>query len=133
MKNKKGFITQVVLLLILAVAVVAGYLYIKFAQSTTDIGRGEFSIPTFSPIPEVTTPADNTSATKLYTSEKLGIEFNYSPTFFDYSVSVKEIGNKIYVYDEKLKPEEGQYLEFFTKDPNDSLSTAINKNFLNCY
>jgi len=76
--------------------------------------------------------SDN-SQTKLYISEKLGIQFNYKPTYYDSTISVKEVGNKIYVYDTRQNAENGQYLELFTKNPNDSLSEAVNAQFLTGY
>lgn len=70
-----------------------------------------------------------------YTSQKLGISFNYF-TGVDKSgdnqtgVKVLEEGDKIYVYLPYDKPEQGQSVEVFAKDPKDTLSEAITKKFL---
>lgn len=75
----------------------------------------------------------NTSTSKLYQSDKLGVQFNYKPSYFDTTISTKEVGNKIYVYASNTKAEDGQYLEEFSKEPQDSLELAIKKKFLAGY
>lgn len=68
--------------------------------------------------------------TKLFYSEKLGVGFTYfaSP---NENLLVKEEGNKVYLYLEKDSYKNGQSLEIFDKDRNDTLTQAITKQFLN--
>ncbi len=67
---------------------------------------------------------------KRYISAKLGVEFIYLEYMYPSTVKVKEIGNKIYIYDSLLAPESGQYIEVFSKDANMSFDEALTKRFL---
>lgn len=60
-----------------------------------------------------------------YISQKLGISFSYSSS----SASVIEKENKIYV-GEKGKEEQGQWVQVFQKDKNESMEDAVKKQFL---
>ncbi len=68
--------------------------------------------------------------TKLFYSDKLGVGFTYlaSP---NENLLVKEEGNKVYLYLEKYSYKNGESLEVFDKNPNDTLTQAITKQFLN--
>lgn len=74
-----------------------------------------------------------TNATKTYTSQKLGVSFNYIEYVYKDPVLVKEIDNKIYVYLDPAKPTEGSYVEVFTKDPASSLINTIKTSILKGY
>ncbi|OGM06088.1 hypothetical protein A2125_00560 [Candidatus Woesebacteria bacterium GWB1_43_5] len=77
---------------------------------------------------------DQNSDVKTYISSKLGISFSYKYKYNDGdTINIKEIGNKVYVYPSKIKPEDGQYVEVFDKDQTDSLKTAITKTILKGY
>jgi hypothetical protein len=106
-------------------------------QTVTETNNQEVSptseiIPTVvqSPVPSLQTFADHFT----YTSNKFGISFDYANVWAGSTekldVGVTEIGDKIYVGPKQYKPETGQSIEVFTKDPADSLETAITKKFL---
>ena len=73
---------------------------------------------------------------KTYTSTKLGVSFQYQeydPELKDNPltyIKVNEIGNKIYVHSAGIEPEEGQWVEFFSKPSNQSLVDAIKTQIL---
>lgn len=71
-----------------------------------------------------------TEGQKRYISAKLGVEFIYLEKIGTNTIKVKEIGNKIYIYDSLLAPESGQYIEVFSKDVNMSFDEALTKRFL---
>ena len=68
--------------------------------------------------------------TKLYFSERFGIGFTYE---YGDSLTITEIGNKIYLHGIKQEPEGGNSIEVFAKDPNESISEAIEGRFLKGY
>jgi hypothetical protein len=71
---------------------------------------------------------------KTYVSQNLGISFSYKEKYDNGEIiSTKELGNKIYVYSSVMKPEQGQYIEVFSKDPHDTLEAAITKMVLSGY
>lgn len=72
-----------------------------------------------------------------YSSNKLGVAFYLADTVENtpgeqVAIKTKEVGNKTYVYvvSDITKPEDGQSIEMFTKDPQDTLAQAITKKFL---
>ena len=72
--------------------------------------------------------------TQIYYSEKLGVGFTYVPKVSDtVTAQVTEIGDKIYMHLLGEKPETGQSVEVFTKDPELSLEEAITARFLAGY
>lgn len=75
------------------------------------------------------------AGTKIYYSDRLGVGFTYVPNQVgtSFTVKVTEIGNKIYVHGTSEKPEQGQSIEVFTKDPTLTLGEAIKNKFLQGY
>jgi len=75
--------------------------------------------------------------TEIYYSDKLGVGFTYVPSQgqagIDSTVTVTEIGDKIYVHGANGEPEQGQSIEVFTKDSNLTLGEAIEARFLGGY
>lgn len=68
---------------------------------------------------------------KRYTNPKVGISFVFSTSAFgEDTLDVKEVGNKIYMYDTKYPYTQGQYIEVFQKEQADTLEQAIQKQFL---
>jgi len=68
---------------------------------------------------------------KRYTNPKVGISFVFSTSAFgDDTLDIKEVGNKIYMYDTKYPYTQGQYIEIFQKDAADTLDQTIQKQFL---
>jgi hypothetical protein len=63
----------------------------------------------------------------IYRSEKLGVQFNYlsSDDGSVYDIPIIEEGNRIYV-----GGKDGQWVEKFTKDPQDTLEEAVTKSLL---
>lgn len=94
-------------------------------------------LPTFRP-PSTSSPSpvvQNTPSNpniKTYTSNNLKVSFDYSlkQTGISSAPLIKELGNKIYIYQEGTKAEDGQYIEIFNKSASDSIETAIQKQFL---
>jgi len=66
-----------------------------------------------------------------YLSQNLGVGFFYPQKVQNIqSVDVKESGSKIYVFMTNTEPEEGQWVEVFSKNPDNTLSEAIRQHFL---
>ncbi len=73
---------------------------------------------------------------KTFTSPNLGISFDYATGPNDQRVLVKQIGNKVYLYIDYTKkgdPTTGKFVEVFSKNPGDSLTEAVKKEFLQGY
>jgi hypothetical protein len=120
---------------------VVALVYFKFVAKPNVTKVEEQESPTTVPTQSVET---NDSNLKTYHSSKFGLSFKYdqkSKDTADYFYGVEEKDNKIYVYYElknqkgelEKKIEDGQYVEVFTKDPEESLSEAITKKFLKGY
>jgi hypothetical protein len=107
-------------------------------------------IPTPLPTSKSTVPPTPVPHT-TYASDNLGISFTYPIQVEALKFFTKEIGNKIYLYDNYSKESFNQpfsgtdaeflktiasgakYVEVFHKDPADSLTEAIKKQFLQGY
>lgn len=142
---QKGFSSIIILLVIIVILGVGAGAYYFGKSSNQNIPLSPASpVPTASPmatsiatpvatptiIPSPTPPNPNSN---VFTSQDLGISFNYTNknTGINGSkIQVKQIGNKVYVYSASGKPEDGQYLEMFSKDKNDLLIDAIKKKIL---
>lgn len=74
------------------------------------------------------------SDSNTFSSTKLGISFRYGKladtTQPSSKINIQETGTKVFVYEGTAKPETGQYVEVFTKNPSDSLTEAIKKQLL---
>lgn len=74
---------------------------------------------------------------QTFTSQDLGISFVYASGPQDQRVLIKEIGTRVYLYVAYLhmtdKPEDGKFIEVFSKDPNQSLIEAVRNRFLQGY
>lgn len=84
--------------------------------------------PTITPTPKVNTNPN----LKTFTSDNLKISFDYLQVQPDYpkeKVNTSVSGNKVYVY-MGSNPQEGQWVEIFKKDKNDTLKQVISKQFL---
>lgn len=84
--------------------------------------------------------AGKEEGTRLYISQNHGVRFTYDPTPAEgFNIVVTEQDNKIYVHGQNETPEQGQWIEVFSKDPNISVEDAIRSQFLqnidpkNCY
>lgn len=86
--------------------------------------------PTAAPIASPSIIDTGVANQKRYTNPKVGISFIFSTNSLGMPFDVKEQGNKIYVYDTKYPYTQGQYVEVFQKSPQDTLSQAIQKQFL---
>lgn len=73
------------------------------------------------------------AGTKLFYSPKLGVGFTYFNDDPNERTLVREEGNKIYLYLEEwgFDTESKKSIEVFDKNPNDTLTQAITKQFLN--
>ncbi len=71
---------------------------------------------------------------KTYTSQKLGVKFQYNSRPDENTVvGVKESGKKIYVYVGTMAPESGQSVEVFSKHTNETLAASIRRQILANY
>lgn len=103
--------------------------------SSTQVVVNQYK-PTVTPtqLPASPTPAIGQNI-KTFTSLDLDISFTYNGnSLWDGKpVQVKEIGDRVYLYVWNTKPEDGRFVEVFSKDPKDSLPDAIIKRFLQGY
>ena len=124
------------LLIITAEAVGVGLVAYRSMPAKNEPQQANFPSPSpisTSPTPTVAAQPTNPNI-KTFSSSDLGIRFSYKYKYDDgTTVNAKQIGNKVYVYSSNTKPEQGQYVEVFQKDPNDSLIAAINKKFMTSY
>lgn len=67
---------------------------------------------------------------KKFVSPKLGISFLYLDDYVGETIKTKEVENRVYVYSSNNSYDTGQYVEVFQKDPSDTLTEALNKDFL---
>jgi hypothetical protein len=95
------------------------------APTVTDHTTPSTSETVLSPTPStLLTP---TPSAKTFTSNDLGISFNYAN---DPQYTATEIGTKVFIHDVKLPPTSGFNLEVFSKAPADTIDVAIKKRFL---
>lgn len=135
----------VILLLFLLIAFGAYYLGLKNSEINKNLStKPTNAVITETPIVSITQKTASPTAeptispnSNLFSSDKLGISFLYAKLGEtgnnSTKVNVREIGNKVYVYVNNIanaKPESGQYVEVFQKNPTDSLEQAIKKQFL---
>ncbi len=106
----------------------------KTAVSSPTSNIVQTSVPTLAPtLTPITPPSMQDTGIpnqKRYTNPKVGISFIFSTNSLGMPFDVKEQGNKIYVYDTKYPYTQGQYIEVFQKSPQDTLTQAIQKQFL---
>jgi hypothetical protein len=90
------------------------------------------SVPTQVPTvaPSVTATAAPRGDFATFTSQALGIRFDYPIALDGRRVGVKETGDKVYVYIEPLPPEAGQWVQVYRKTPAQSLEDAIRQQVL---
>lgn len=143
--RKNGF-APILIILIIAVLGVVGYFGYKnyYSKSSTPVSSSALSLsPTPSPS-NVRLEAsarvghgflsgnENKNGEQVYISDKLGIKLVYD---VPNTGPVKEIGNKIYADYRKNSDGSisGQYVEVFSKLPNQTLSDGIKANILGNY
>lgn len=129
------------LILIVLVFIGSGaWFYTKQTSKPIPISQGskpELSSQTGTGAPSTaspTAPVYGDPNTKTFTSNDLGIRFSYlEKQQVPGTIGVKQIGDKVYVYDITYPADQGQYVEVFTKTASDSLVQAITKQFLKGY
>lgn len=144
-KNSRGIAVILPIILVLLILGVVGYIVYNNIQQNS-----KYPIK-YVPNTKEATPVSTTSGEKektrnkvsiefdqeRYTSENLGISFIYVPTHSIITNYVKEIGNKIYVYnnlnDLDINDDYGQYVEVFDKDPSLTLKEVVELKFLSGY
>lgn len=144
--NQKGFAPILVILAILVILGIGVGAYYFGKSSSKPITLSPSPSPTATitltptatiiPSPTITPTPTATPNSNLFTSQTLGVSFYYTKAntgVNNSSIAVKEIGNKIYVYSTSGKPEDGQYLEVFSKDKNQSLIDVIKQKILTGY
>jgi hypothetical protein len=117
---QKGF-SSIALLVFAIIILGIGASIFHQSKNQTESNKIPATSTPFSTILENTTIQNDNN----YKSEKLGVSFKY-PTGF----GVKEAGNRIYVFGEKSKPEDGQYVEVFAKDKEKDLKQTIEQQLL---
>lgn len=134
--RQKGFVLVQILVVVILLGALGYFIYQNTQLKSLLPNK---VIPNPVPTSEAVNTSPKPSKTpnlngNTYTSESLGIEFDYA-TYLDADKTVKtlisETGSKIYVYASTLQsPSQGQSIEVFAKEPKDSLKTAIEKRFL---
>ncbi|MGB8647559.1 MAG: hypothetical protein WCF84_20160 [Anaerolineae bacterium] len=81
------------------------------------------AVPTFTPVGGAVT----------YLSVKLGIKFSYLPNQGPESIKIQETGDKVYVYPSTMAATAGQWVQVFSKTPNQLFLDAINTQVLKGY
>lgn len=146
--NQKGFNSVIILLIILIILGIGTGAYYFGKSSDQKVPLTPPPPLSLNITPTITSTVSPTTAltstptptvnpnSNVFISQDLGITFNYttkSTGINDSKIGAKQIGNKVYVYSTSGKPEEGQYLEMFAKDKNESLLDAIKKKILTGY
>jgi hypothetical protein len=83
--------------------------------------------------PEITPTPETIEGQKRYTSQKLKVSFLYMEKIGGETFQVKEVGNKIYIYDSRTPFEQGQSAEVFEKSATQTLEEAITQIILKEY
>ncbi len=87
-------------------------------------------VATQTPVASPSVEDTNVPNQKRYINPGLGISFIFPSKAGQDTIDVKEAGNKIYVYNTKYPYTRGQYVEVFQKSTQDSLTKALQKQFL---
>lgn len=141
--NKNNlFLTVVLTIFLVVLAGGIGYLFYQNqllknqAYQTSSSASSEI---TPSPTAEPTVPGDSytenttTPGQKKYVSPQLGISFLYLSSSQESNFKVKEVANKIYIYDLNYDYDSGQYVEVFNKELDQTLKQTIEEIFLEGY
>ncbi len=125
-------------------SVIAGYILaekniLKSPSTTTEVIDTQTTTPESESEPKsndpiltvVPSPKANPHG-KTYYSSKYRFAFYYSGTMpgSNETITVTEVGNKVYLHSLGAEPKSGQSVEVFTKDPDQSLEAAIKAEFL---
>lgn len=81
----------------------------------------------------VASPTPRPAEKVTFSSSSLGIAFDYAPTLGGDTLATQVEGDKVYVYDTRLPYAQGEYVEVFTKDPQQSIQQAIAQIILHGY
>jgi hypothetical protein len=103
---------------------------------TISASVAEATLPETKPEPKTEVVNDDNLTT--FTSDNLGITFQYAshPTSGRYqgkTITVTELGSKVYVSRSDIKPEQGQSVEVFSKKKEETLPEAIKRQILKDY
>lgn len=151
-QNKFPLLLVIGIIMLIAIAAFGAYYLGTMGNKENNQPPAPTPVPTSLPAPELSPtqiPVGSPSATlttspttaqtqnpdsNTFSSTKLGISFRYGKladsTQPSSKINTLETGNKVYVYEGSMKPETGQYVEVFTKNPSDSLTEAIKKQLL---
>ena len=144
MENNKNTLFLTVVLTIFLIILTGGIGYLFYQNQQLKNQAYQVSSPTpseISPSPtaQPTTPTasytEDTAVTgqKKYTSPQLGISFLYLSSSQGSSIKIKEVANKVYIYDSNYDYDSGQYVEVFDKEPDQTLKQTIEETFLKDY
>jgi len=139
--NSKYFLIAVLVIVIIILIGAVGYLLGQKNNQQNPISQNKTQTltptqtlsPTSTPTPTlgaVTIENTGVANQKRYTNPQVGISFIFPAQFAGDTFDVKEVGDKIYVYDTKYPYTQAQYIEVFLKNPADTLEQAIQKQFL---
>lgn len=147
MKKNAGIVLIIGVMLVVLVSVSVGFVIsrvliptptLQVSQTTKSLTtQTETKVSpaaTLTSTPSPSAPTYTDPNVKTFTSPDLGIRFSYlEKQQTPGTMSTKQMGNKVYVYDTKYPADQGQYVEVFTKEKGDTLETAIGKMFLKDY
>ena len=144
-KDLKKYVPLAGVSVVVGLALLGGYLYLQRGKTLNneiapEVQDTPLTKPTPAPLQAPTTlpskpslPSITDTAIenqKLYTNPQLGISFKFPEKIDGDKIDVKEVGNKIYVYNTAFPYNQGQYVEVFQKTPVDTLEVAIQKQLL---
>lgn len=132
------------ILILLVLVFIAGYVVLGNKKTSETALIKPTSIPTntnensaISPAAQLSPSASASSETvqvaegqEKYINHTYGFSFEFPTVLQGEPINVKEVGNKIYVYNFKYPYTQGQYVEIFPKSASDTLDQAIQKQFL---
>lgn len=144
MEDNKNNLFLTVVLTIFLVILISGVGYLFYQNQLLKNQAYQTSSPapsviTPSPTAEPTIPGDSytenttTPGQKKYVSPQLGISFLYLSSSQESNFKVKEVANKIYIYDLNYDYDSGQYVEVFDKELDQTLKQTIEEIFLEGY
>lgn len=131
--REKGAVLIIILFALALILSTAGFVFYqtRIKPENKNVNEQNFASPSITPTPVAVIPKQKYENT--FTSESLGIEFNYA-TYADpektQKIAVTEQEDRVVVHFAASPSSQGQFVQVFSKDPSDTLEDAIKKRFL---